>query len=105
MEQKILILLGLNLYSELQLYHIIVLVGITEVSWMFVILRKRKYLVKKIDFIMQYVAMYQTTYVWWYIEHLTFFSCIFYNTVYLFMIYWIYWYLKYKCKAKWAKKC
>ena len=104
MEKKIFMLLGLHLYTEMQLYHIIAWTGIVEVTLMLVILRQRKYFVEKIDFIMQYGMIYYTSYIWFLSEHLTFFSCIFYNTLYLFMIYWGYWYLKYKCKSKWAKK-
>ena len=104
MEKKIFMLLGLHLYTEMQLYHIIAWTGIVEVTLMLVILRSRKYFIEKIDFIIQYGMIYYTSYLWFLSEHLTFFSCIFYNTVYLFMIYWVYWYLKYKCKAKWAKK-
>ena len=104
MEKKIFMLLGLHLYTELQLYHIIAWTGIVEVTLMLVILRSRKHYIEWYDFTFQYFAMYYMSYVWFFTEHLTFFSCIFYNTLYLFMIYWGYWYLKYKCKSKWAKK-
>jgi len=104
MEKKIFMLLGLHLCTEMQLYHIIVFTGIVEVTLMLVILKWRNHYIEKYDFFFQYFSMYYMSYVWFFWEHLTFFSCIFYNTVYLFMIYIMYWYLKNKCKAKWAKK-
>lgn len=97
MEKKFFMWLGLHLYTEMQLFHIIILFGCLEVIIMLVVLHKRGYFVEIWDFFILSTGMYWLSGIFFLTEHLTFFSCIFYNTFYLFMIYWIYWYIKYKC--------
>lgn len=98
MEKKIFMALGLHLCTEVQLFHIIVLLGFIKALIMLVVLHKRGYFVEKFDLVILTTGIYWLTYVLFLKEHLTFFSCIFYNFFYLFMIYWAYWYIKYKCK-------
>lgn len=88
--------LGLHLYTELQLFYIIVLIGLFEIVIFLFILKKKGYFVEFFDFFILGIGIYWLTYVLFLWEHLTFFSCIFYNNFYFFMIYWVYWYIKYK---------
>jgi len=96
MEKRFFMWLGLHLYTEVQLFHIIVFIGFIEILIMLVVLRKRGYFVEFWDFFILGTGIYWLTHVFFLKEHLTFFSCIFYNNLFLFMVYWIYWYIKYK---------
>jgi len=46
MEKRFFMWLGLHLYTEVQLFHIIVLIGFIEILIMLFILRKRGYFVE-----------------------------------------------------------
>lgn len=92
--------LGLHLNTEYKLFFIIFLISIIELVIMLFILYKRDYFVEWYDFIILAGSLYWLTSNMFLEEHLTFFSCIAYNNIYLFMMYWPYWYIKYKCKNK-----
>jgi hypothetical protein len=98
MEKKLFMDLGLHLYTEIQLFHIIALLGILKMILMLFLLKKKNYFVEIYDYFILGGSIYWLTYVLFMQEHLTFFSCIFYNIIYLFMMYWAFWYIKYVLK-------
>jgi uncharacterized membrane protein YhfC len=100
MEKRIFMLLGLHLYTEAKLFNIIVLISLIELLIMLIVLKKRNYFVEWHDFIGLGASLCWLSYMLFLSEHLTFFSCLFYNNLYLFMMYWPYWYIKYKLGNK-----
>ena len=79
--------LGLHLLTEHQLYWLICGIGYIELFIMLLVMWKKNFFLEKIDIIYLIVVIQMIVYASFWVEHVTFFSSIFYVNVFLIIIY------------------
>lgn len=87
MEKQIFMALGLHLLTEHQLYWLLFIIGLIELFIMLIIMWKKNFFLEWLDVIYLIIVIKFIVYSLFWVEHLTFFSTIFYINVFLIIIY------------------
>ena len=98
-ERHLYFVLNLHLLTEKQLFILICFIGFIEATIMFALMHRSRYFIEIYDIIYMFSAIVIIEYFLFYVEHVTFFTCIFYENIYLLMIYLIF--RKYKGQKWW----
>lgn len=87
MEKQIFMALGLHLLTEHQLYWLLCTIGLTELFIMLIIMWIKNFFLEWSDVIYLSIVINFIVYACFWVEHLTFFSTIFYINAFLMIIY------------------
>lgn len=87
MEKQLFMALGLHLHTEIQLYMFLCIIGFFELIIMLIILWLKGYFIEIWDAVILTPCLFWIVYHLFLVEHVTFFSALFYINLWLLIIY------------------